>query len=152
MINYEINQKIVPLRFQVKDVWVRRLMKAIEKSLCLRKKYVVSIAFVDVRTMRRLNRNYRGKDKVTDVLSFGNNEKLNDFAMPACCGKEEYLGELILAWPYVRNQAKDEGKTLEEELAFLIIHGMLHLRGYDHVAKSEARKMFKLQDHILKTL
>lgn len=140
MIEYEINQELVPARLRVKEVWLKRLLRAIERHLRLRGIHTLSIAFVDAKTIRRLNRTYRGEDKTTDILSFPE------------VGGDRALGELLLAWPYVKKQAKKQGKVLKEELALLFIHGVLHLYGHAHKTKKDAKKMFDLQDKILKDL
>lgn len=138
MIRYEINHGPVPQALRLEDGWIRRLLRVIERHLRLRGTHTLSIAFLDHPTMRRLNRTYRNKDRVTDILSF------------AGVGEPTSLGELILAWPYVRRQAKKNKKLLTEELALLLIHGVLHLRGYDHETRPDAAKMEPLQDRILK--
>ncbi len=149
MIVAELYQRIVPREFHIKSSWLKKVLRAIEKRLKLRGTHTLSIAFVDHATMRRLNRTYRNKDKVTDILSFITAPPLRERG-----GRGELrrnscdLGELILAWPYVKNQAHDLGKSLNEEIAFLLVHGVLHLRGYDHEKKSDAARMFPLQEKI----
>lgn len=90
--------------------------------------------------MRTLNRIYRNKDRATDILSF------------AEIGGPKSMGELIMAWPYVQKQAKQKKVTLMQEVALLVVHGALHLKGFDHETKADAKKMFLLQDQILWTL
>lgn len=81
-----------------------------------------------------LNRNYRAKDSATDVLSFASAEP-------------GVLGELILCFPLLREQARQHGLSFQEELAYMCLHGLLHLLGWDHEkSKKEAREMFLLQD------
>lgn len=138
MIKVEVNQTLLPRQAQVLHVWLARLLRMIAAALRLRGTHTLSVAFVNHRTMQRLNRTYRNKDRVTDILSF------------AEVGERNSLGELILAWPYVRDQAKKNKKSLTEELALLLIHGVLHLRGYDHETKKDAAKMEPLQNRILK--
>lgn len=137
MIRWELNQEIVPASVRLRDAWLDKLFARVSDHLRLRGAHTLSIAFVDHRTMQRLNRTYRHKDRVTDILSF------------ATVGGPGSLGELVIAWPFVRTQAKKKKKTLLEELALLLIHGVLHLRGYDHEARKDAAKMFPLQDSIL---
>ncbi|MBI4280578.1 rRNA maturation RNase YbeY [Candidatus Uhrbacteria bacterium] len=138
MIRAEVNQTLLPSRWRVSPRWLQTLLNVAARILRLRSAGSLSLAFVDHRAMRRLNRSYRGKDRVTDLLSFGGRKD------------QKFLGELLIAWPYARRQAKARGKTWEEELALLIAHGLLHLRGYDHETKKESRVMFSLQDKILK--
>lgn len=86
--------------------------------------------------MRSLNSSFRGKKKVTDILSFSGFES-ND------------LGELVLCGEVIERQAKDHFLSNNQELGYLLIHGVLHLLGYEHEqGGAKAKKMFKLQDQI----
>lgn len=89
--------------------------------------------------MRQLNRTWRGKDKVTDVLSF----KLDEGPLK---------GEILLSYEQAARQAKQMNHSTQDELCFLIVHGVLHLWGYDHEDPKDAKKMFPLQEKILKSL
>ncbi len=96
--------------------------------------------------MQKLNRLYRKKDKTTDVLSFslleGKKLKTGKGSIP--------LGDVVLSVPQTRRQALEQGKEFKAELALLLTHGILHLLGYDHGTKAEERRMFGLQDRLLK--
>lgn len=99
----------------------------------------VSVAFVSLAEIQKLNKKYRKKDKPTDVLSF---EKVSNF-------KEEF-SEVVICPVVVREQAKDSKLPLKKELAKMMIHGILHNLGYDHeLSKSEEERMFKKQDYYL---
>jgi probable rRNA maturation factor len=108
-------------------------------SSVLKKGGKVSVAFVSPKVMRRLNRVYRGKDKVTDVLSFP-------------FFKKGLLGEILICSAQAERQAKKFGHSFEEEIAILLVHGFLHLFGFDHLGKKEAEKMFIQQKRILEKL
>ncbi len=99
----------------------------------------VSIGFVTDLQMRNLNRTWRGKDRVTDILSFTLDE-------------EPLKGEIVLSYKQAVRQAKEMGHATRDELFFLIVHGTLHLWGYDHEVPQDAKKMFLLQTQILKRL
>jgi probable rRNA maturation factor len=90
------------------------------------KKTDVSIAIVGDRAMRRYNRDFRGKDRPTDVLSFPSDGDAPEFA--------DYLGDIIISAETADRDAKELSLTFEVELRMLIIHGLLHLHGYDHEA------------------
>lgn len=95
----------------------------------------LSIALVGDREMRPLNRKYRKKKKTTDVLSFLVEDQ------PVCGAK--ILGDVVISVEQARRQAKARGKTLKSEMATLLIHGILHLLGYDHEkSPRQARIMF----------
>lgn len=96
--------------------------------------------------MRELNRTYRGKNKTTDVLSFPLLEGESAFA-----GKAE-LGDIFISIPQIRRQAKELGISPHEEFTRMLIHGILHILGYDHQGEKEARRMFSLQEKILTKL
>jgi probable rRNA maturation factor len=100
----------------------------------------VNLIFADNRRLRRLNREFRAKDKTTDVLSF-NIDGLGDAG--------GVFGEIYISVPYARQQAAAYGGTLRDELLRLFCHGLLHLFGYDHKRSSEARVMESLQERCL---
>jgi probable rRNA maturation factor len=84
--------------------------------------------------IRRLNRDYRGKDRATDVLAFS----LREGRFGAVAGA---LGDVVISLPTARRQAFENGFTIEEEVDRLLVHGILHLAGYDHERPAEARRM-----------
>lgn len=104
----------------------------------------VSIAFVDNKVMRALNRLWRGRNRPTDVLSFGPSE---NFKLP---GRGRDLGEIVIAYEEAKKEARRKGWTLAEELALLTVHGLLHCAGFDHETEKQAAKMLPLQEKILK--
>jgi probable rRNA maturation factor len=122
----------------------KSMKKVVKKVflLCKKKKPVLSIHLIGDTRMRRLNRDYRGVDSSTDVLSFG-------VQGAKILGPHEW-GDIFISVPYIRRQAKREGVVYREELFRMLIHGILHLFGYDHVTIKEEKKMFALQESILK--
>jgi len=102
----------------------------------------LSIALVSPVRMRELNKEYRKKDRATDVLSFsGLKEKLKNFKV-ARAQKSQSLGEIIICPSEVKKNAKKYGFTFKKEIARVLIHGILHLFGYDHGKRqAEAEKM-----------
>ncbi|WP_297213721.1 MULTISPECIES: rRNA maturation RNase YbeY [Thermodesulfovibrio] len=112
----------------------------------LSKKIIVSVVLIGGKRMREINYRYRGKKYITDVLSFPYLE--NHFLM-----EEVYLGELLICPEKALLQSKQYGATFWEEMQRLLVHGILHLLGYDHEgSKSQAREMFKIEKNILKNL
>jgi probable rRNA maturation factor len=85
----------------------------------------VSIAFVDDRRMKRLNRDYRGKNRTTDVLTFPADPS---FAEPGA----KPLGDIVISIDQAKRQAREERHSLATEIRYLILHGILHALGYDH--------------------
>lgn len=137
MVNVELVATLIPRSLRPKPAWFAKILRTTLRALQLPGSWELSIAFVDHKTMRRLNRTYRDCDKVTDILSFTG------------VGGPSSLGELILAWPYVEKQAKENDTPFLSELAHLLIHGILHLRGYDHEHKRDAKVMIPLEHKIL---
>ncbi len=103
-----------------------------------------SIVFVGEEKIRDINKNYRHIDKVTDVISFAfeDNDKnrYNDM---------RFLGEIYICIPRMQEQALTYGHSEVRELAFLTVHGLLHLLGYDHMTKEEEEVMFGIQKKVL---
>jgi probable rRNA maturation factor len=107
----------------------------------------LSVLFVGDRAMRTLNRQYRGKDRTTDVLSFSLQEGRFGEVQP------NMLGDIVIAAPVARHQADDAGLTLQQEMERLLVHGLLHLVGYDHErGAADARSMRMKEQSLLKSL
>ena len=113
------------------------------RTLRWRRARVVGVRWVDLEAMRRLNRAYRGYDRPTDVLSFT--------AEPSPDAQEtaSYLGDLVICPEYAEAEAARRGIPTREELLRLLIHGTLHLAGYDHARPTEEKRMFALQEACL---
>jgi probable rRNA maturation factor len=108
-------------------------------------KGVVELSLVGTKKIRMLNRTFRQKDNVTDVLSFSLSAA-GFFPVPS---EERVLGELFLCPTHIYKQAQRHKVTFKNELTRMMIHGLLHLVGYDHQEKKQAQKMFSLQEKIL---
>ncbi|MEK7644402.1 MAG: rRNA maturation RNase YbeY [Patescibacteria group bacterium] len=106
----------------------------------------LSLHFIGDRKMKTLNSLYRHKNKTTDVLSFavGENEKFQDGAAD--------LGDIFVDVPHIRRQATQWEEKFETEMARMIIHGILHILGYDHIHKIEAKTMFSKQENYLELI
>lgn len=112
--------------------------------------YEVSLIFTDSETVQRLNRDYRGLDEPTDVLAFpllSQRDSDPPFTLPP--DGVTHLGEVIISCPQASEQARQQGHSLERELAVLIIHGILHLLGYDHEEPDTERKMKEKETNLL---
>ena len=104
-----------------------------------------TIRIVDEAESRRLNRDYRGRDKPTNVLSFPSE-------LPPELLDYECLGDLVICAPVVEAEAREQGKPPQAHWAHLVVHGMLHLQGLDHETEAEAASMEALEIEILKSL
>ena len=107
----------------------------------------LSVIFVDNDEIKKINKEYRDIDKVTDVISFALEDNQEQII------GERILGDIYISIPRMKEQASDYGHSEKRELSFLCCHGLLHLLGYDHVnSKEEEQIMFSLQDEILESL
>ena len=125
----EIIEKVVNKAFEVEGV---------KKASC-------SIIIVDNTFIHKLNKEYRGIDRVTDVISFA----LEDDKSMIIPDDIRLLGDVYICLDKAREQAKEYGHSLERELCFLAVHGVYHLLGYDHENEEEAKIMFKKQEEVL---
>ena len=140
MKTWEINEEYkVNFDYSYLDNVIKRTL---EKENALNAYF--SLIFVSEDKIRNINKIYRGIDKVTDVISFAfeDNKDLvyNDIRV---------LGDIYICIPRCIKQAEEYGHSMMRELAFLTVHGLLHLLGYDHMTKEEEKEMFHLQELIL---
>lgn len=169
------------VRVPVSDAEVRRIVMAIKRSGGLQastwkpkgSRYAISIAFVSHPEIRRLNRIYRGEDRITDVLAFpsissfrgaqrrGISQRrttvpIGEIPRPdLSVGTRDDegggdIGEVVICPSYVKQQAKRVGEPFRRELARVLIHGTLHLLGYDHRTPREAERMFAMQEALVR--
>lgn len=108
------------------------------KNLSL-KKNEIHISLIRDTEMKRLNKNFRNKDKTTDVLSFEQNIQAGSFLM---------LGDVLISKDQTKKQAKESGHRIKDEFAILAIHGLLHLLGYDHMKSQDEKIMFGIQNEL----
>ncbi|WP_114570410.1 rRNA maturation RNase YbeY [Exiguobacterium flavidum] len=111
----------------------------------------VSVTFVTNEEIREINRDWRGKDQATDVISFAM-EELGEDEIDFELGEDEpiLLGDLIISVERCKEQAADYGHRFERELGFLAVHGFMHLLGYDHIEPADEAVMTKRQEEILR--
>ena len=152
---------------------LHEVIEAAAKYLNLPEGIELDLSIVSNEEIQVLNRDYRGLDKPTDVLSFALTEVSSeydvDFAHLDLTDEAEetedleetefedeeaipqHLGDIIISYPLAQEQAQDYGHSLDRELAFLAVHGFLHLNGYDHQTEEEAQEMFRIQEEVLTT-
>ena len=137
-INREPENLSLPLRT---EETLQTVLQKTAELLKLADETEISVLLVDNATIRELNRDYRAKDAPTDVLSFPLEEEREDEAEPAVIGgpSARMLGDIVISVEKAVEQATEYGHSVERELAFLAIHGLLHLLGHDH-EKGEAAK------------
>ena len=137
-------------RVGIDEDWVRKIAQQVLKAEGIAPPYETSLVFTDSATVQRLNRDYRGVDEPTDVLAFhllSEKETSPPFVLPP--DSITHLGEIIVSYPQAVEQAKEQGHSVNKELALLIIHGILHLLGYDHEKSEEEAKMRAREKELL---
>lgn len=131
----------------------KAIKKAAETALKFEnetRKTELSVTVCNDGYIRELNRDYRGKDKATDVLSFPASDELDEINYDTGA---VILGDIVISIDTAERQAKEYGNTLEREISFLTVHGMLHLLGFDHeISEDEEKIMFSEQKAIIKEL
>ncbi len=116
------------------------------------KYYEVSVVFVSKEKIQEINRTYRGIDRVTDVISFALFDNEDDIVFEDEEEEITTLGDIFICLDVMKEQAKEYGHSEKRELAFLAVHGLLHLLGYDHDTNEKEREMFAKQELILNNL
>lgn len=130
-----------------REFFEKVLEAAVEETGLGNKKTELSVNLVGEGRIKALNKKYRGRNRVTDVLSFPLNEKVD---VKSAKNDIISLGDIFICLPVAKKYALREDVSLDYKLSFLTVHGFLHLLGYDHEKSSaEQTKMFALQDNIL---
>lgn len=114
-----------------------------------KKRCEISVTFVDLDEIHELNKQYRGVDKPTDVLSFPQFDDLEE-EIPEVC--KICLGDVVICEQKAREQAEEFGHSFERELVYLFTHSVLHLLGYDHMEDDEKKAMREREEEIMKQI
>ena len=107
--------------------------------------YDLSLIIVGPVTIRKINREYRNIDRVTDVISFALLDEEDDYSFD----ERVELGDIFINRKRVYEQAEEYGHSIKREFIFLFVHGLLHLLGYDHMNEEDEKRMFALQKKII---
>ena len=147
---------------QIDEKFFQQVADVVLKVVNIKDKVEISLAIVGDGRIRKLNKMYRGKNRVTDVLSFGDKSVMLylNKAFPRMKKGEDAefievpdgikrLGEIVICYPRAKKQAKRLNHSLEKELTVLLVHGILHLLGYDHEQDEDAEKMKTMEEKIL---
>ena len=145
----------------VKATWLRRVVRCALASADLRDAVEVGLLLTGDDRVRQLNRDYRGEDRTTDVLAFALEESEVAFPRPpdalptlgqAPSDALPSLGQVVVSYPQAVRQAAEYGHTVEREVAFLVVHGLLHLLGFDHQRPDDEARMLSKQEAIMTSL
>jgi len=124
---------------------IRKYYDLTLKTLKLNEEFDLSLVIIGPKKIKEINRDYRGKDQVTDVISFACIDCQDDYSF-----EDNYnLGDVFINVDKVKSQAKEYSHSIKREYCFLFVHGLLHLLGYDHMNKKDEKKMFDLQKKII---
>jgi probable rRNA maturation factor len=136
-LTYAARRPWVPRRAQFQQ-WAAAAFAGRAQSV------VLGVRVVGTARSRSLNARYRGKDKPTNVLSFGGAGRIPD--------GRNFIGELVICAPVVERETRAQCKTRDQHWAHMTVHGVLHLLGFDHEGAADARKMAKIEVQILDRL
>ena len=141
-----------PFQDQVQEEWLRQAVETTLAAEEIGSPAQLSLLITDNETVHALNRTYRGFDKTTDVLAFAFQDDLESSSFPPPPDGVTHLGEVIISYPQAASQAKEQGHPPKDEILLLVIHGVLHLLGYDHEQPEQEQKMRAVETKILATL
>jgi len=145
--DYQIAIQITPrFRANVDQRSLHRVATEVLSREGLEQETELSLVVTDDEAIRELNRRFRGVDAPTDVLAFGEGAEEQFVSVP---GSPPYLGDVVISYPRAQAQAEELGHAVAEELKLLVIHGVLHLLGYDHQEGAAAERMREKEERIL---
>lgn len=120
--------------------YCERALEALEKVVKKPQKGIINLIVIDADEMGRMNKQFRGKEGPTDILTFS-------YYSPELTSSD-IAGEIYLCLEKIKIYAKEAGKTYKEQLEYIVIHGLAHLMGYDHESEQDAAEMEKIEKKI----
>lgn len=133
--------------------WIMDLLLMAKKEIGKENNLEMSINFVDEERSNQINRDYRGKDRPTDVISFAIEDGEEGLDMSVFAEEDpdfvEDIGDLFMCPSVIRRHSVEYGTGFDREFGYTIVHGFLHLNGYDHIEPDEAKEMFGIQGKVL---
>ena len=148
MININVfsNEKAWSKRLRKKELFFNKVCKAFPKKYkFLNKKVSFTLLLSNNKNIKKLNKNFRNKNKSTDILSFPFSEKIKIL-------KESYLGDIIISYNFIDKPKSQDLKFFKKKLIKIFIHGFLHLVGFNHIKDKDYKKMLKEEDQIYKSV
>jgi len=135
-----------------KKTWFKNIIRRILKLMDINSPIEIGLFITDDKKIKALNKKHRKIDKPTDVLSFqmDENKGSEKFILPP--DDINRMGEIIISIETAKRDAAKQKLTIEEELTFLLVHGVLHLAGYDHIIAEEGRVMRNKEDEVISLL
>ena len=151
-INISVEQK---LKLSLEESWLQRIVLKTLEAEGVASPVEMGLVITDSKTIQKLNRTYRRKDQPTDVLAFHMSPDTSEESELRFVGPPDgvhHLGEIVISYPQAVRQAHEQGHSVAQELALLIVHGVLHLLGYDDELLEEEQRMKVRENEILKKL
>jgi probable rRNA maturation factor len=148
MININVfsNEKAWSKRLRKKELFFNKVCKAFPKKYkFLNKKVSFTLLLSNNKNIKKLNKNFRNKNKSTDILSFPFSKKIKIL-------KESYLGDIIISYDFIDKPKSQDLKFFKKKLIKIFIHGFLHLVGFNHIKERDYKKMLKEEDQIYKSV
>ena len=148
MINVNVfsEERAWSKRLKNKELFFKNICNAFPKNYrFLYKKVSLTLLLSNNKKIKILNKNFRNKDKSTDILSFPLNRKIK-------ISKEIYLGDIIISFNFINKPKSQNTKQFKEKIIKIFIHGFLHLLGFDHMKKKDYFKMLKEEEKIFKSV
>ena len=145
-INVFSEEKAWSKRLKNKDIFFKKLCRAFPKKYkFLNKKITFTVLLSNNKNIKKLNKVFRKKNKSTDILSFPLNKKIK-------ISKNTYLGDIIISYNYLDKPRSQDLKSFKEKVAKILIHGFLHLLGFDHKKNKDYSKMLKEENLLFKSV
>ena len=145
-INVFSEEKAWSKRLKNKDIFFKKICKAFPKKYkFLNKKVTFTLLLSNNKNIKKLNKFFRKKNKSTDILSFPLDKKIK-------IKKNTYLGDIIISYNYLDKPRSQDLKSFKEKVAKILIHGFLHLLGFDHKKNKDYSKMLKEENQLFKSV
>ena len=148
MINVYVfsNEKAWSKKLKKKELFFSKICKAFPKKYkFFDKKVSFTLLLSNNMNIKKLNKEFRNKNKSTDILSFPTNEKVD-------LSKQNYIGDIIISYNFINKPRSQELKGFKEKLIKTFIHGFLHLLGFDHIKNNDYKKMLKEEEQIYQSV
>ena len=131
--------------------WITNLLLLAKKEINKKNNLEMSINFIDEKRSNEINIKYRGKNRPTDVISFAIEDGADQIDFSVFDDPEfiEDIGDLFMCPSVIMRHSKEYGTGWDREFGYTLVHGFLHLNGYDHIEPNEAKTMFKIQGKVL---
>ena len=148
MINITVfsEEKAWSRRLKKKEFFFKKICKSFPKKYkFLNKKVDLTLLLSNNKNIKKLNKNFRNKNRSTDILSFPSSKRVK-------ISKQTYIGDIIISYNFMNKPKSQQLKTFKEKVIKTFIHGFLHLLSFDHIKNKDFKKMFKEEEFIYKSV